>query len=87
MEFEWDEQKASLNLQKHLIDFRDAALVFFDSNRLDDEGYNTLEERYRTIGLVRGRVIFVVYTWREERIRIISARKATQYERQKYYGR
>jgi len=53
MEFEWDEQKASLNLQKHHLDFRDAALVFFDSYRLDDEDYSTVEERYRTIGLVR----------------------------------
>ena len=87
MEFEWDEQKAGVNLQKHHIDFRDAVLVFFDSNRLDDEDYSTSEERYRTIGLVRGRVLFVVYTWREERIRIISARKATQHERQKYYAR
>jgi hypothetical protein len=87
MEFEWDEQKARLNLQKHHLDFRDAALVFFDSNRLDDEDYSSAEERYRTIGLVHGRVIFVVYTWREERIRIISARKATKYERQKYYER
>ena len=87
MEFEWDEQKAQLNLQKHGLDFQDAALVFFDSNRLDDEDYNAIEERYRTIGQVQGRVIFVVYTWREERIRIISARKATKYEREKYYKR
>ena len=87
MEFGWDEQKADLNLQKHHLDFRDAALVFFDTNRLDDEDYSTAEDRYRTIGLVRGRVIFVVYTWREDRIRIISARKATKYERQKYYAR
>jgi uncharacterized DUF497 family protein len=87
MEFEWDERKASLNLQKHHIDFRDAALVFFDLNRLDDEDYGTTEDRYRSIGLVRDRVIFVVYTWREERIRIISARKATKHERQKYFER
>lgn len=84
MEFEWDEQKANVNLQKHHIDFKDAALVFFDSNRLDDEDYSSEEERYRTIGLVKGRVLFVVYPWREERIRIISARKATKDERQKY---
>ena len=87
MEFEWDEQKARFNLQKHHLDFRAAVLVFLDSNRLDDEDYSTVEDRYRTIGLVQGRVIFVVYTWREERIRIISARKATKHERQKYYTR
>ncbi|MCL4304075.1 MAG: BrnT family toxin [Anaerolineae bacterium] len=84
MEFEWDEQKAQLNIQKHHIDFRDAVHVFFDTNRLDDEDYTTAEERYRTIGLARGRILFVVYTWREGRIRLISARKATKYERQQY---
>lgn len=87
MEFEWDERKASANLHKHRIDFHDAIQVFLDPNRLDDEDYSTSEDRYRTIGLMRGRVIFVVYAWREERIRIISARKATKHERQKYYAR
>jgi uncharacterized DUF497 family protein len=86
MEFEWDERKANTNLQKHHIDFQDAIQIFLDPNRLDDEDYNTAEERYRTIGLMRGRVIFVVYTWREERIRIISARRATKHERQEYYA-
>ncbi len=86
MEFEWDDQKAQGNLQKHHIDFRDAAHVFFDANRIDDEDYRAEEERYRTIGMVNGRLLFVVYTWREDRVRIISARKATKYERQKYYA-
>ncbi len=87
MEFEWDERKSNTNLQKHHIDFQDAIHVFLDPNRLDDEDYNTAEERYRTIGLMHGRVIFVAYTWREERIRIISARKATRHERQQYFTR
>ncbi len=86
MEFEWDDQKAQRNLQKHHIDFRDAVRVFFDSNRIDDEDYSTEEERYRTIGIAKGRLLFVVYTWRESRLRIISARKATKYEQQQYYS-
>ncbi len=86
MEFEWDDQKAQRNLQKHHIDFRDAVRVFFDSKRIDDEDYTTEEERYRTIGLAKGRLLFVAYTWRESRIRIISARKATKYEQQQYYS-
>lgn len=86
MEFEWDDRKALHNLHKHHIDFRDAVHVFFDPNRIDDVDDIATEERYRVIGLVKGRLLFVVYTYREDRVRIISARKATKYERQQYYS-
>ncbi|MBQ6927914.1 MAG: BrnT family toxin [Oscillospiraceae bacterium] len=85
MQFEWDEEKAALNLSKHGIDFRDAARVFYDINRIEwyDAAHSIDEDRYNTIGKVRN-VIFVVYTERRDRTRIISARKATPNERRMY---
>ena len=86
MEFEWDDQKAKSNLQKYGIDFRDAIAAFFDPYRIETEEETSHEERYRVIGAAHGRVLFVVYTWREDVIRIISARKATYHEREQYYS-
>ena len=85
VQFEWDEEKAALNLSKHGIDFRDAARVFYDINRIEwyDAAHSIDEDRYNTIGKVRN-VIFVVYTERRDRTRIISARKATPNERRMY---
>lgn len=88
MQFEWDEEKAALNLKKHGIDFRDAALVFNDENRIEifDAAHSIDEDRYNTIGKVE-EVIFVVYTERRHYTRIISARIATPTERSMYYDR
>lgn len=88
LEFEWDEEKAKLNLEKHGIPFEIAAKVFLDENRIEiyDEAHsNAEEERYITIGLA-GKVLFVVYTTRCLRIRMISARLANPMERRAYYG-
>lgn len=84
-EFEWDHNKATINLDKHGVDFVDAATVFDDSNAvtIDDPDHN--EERFVTIGIdAYGRILVVVYTWRGDFIRIISARKATKYEQKQY---
>lgn len=88
MLFEWDEEKAALNLKKHGIDFRDAALVFNDENRIEifDAAHSDYEERYNTIGMVFD-ILFVVYTERRSRTRIISARIATPKERRMYNDR
>ena len=88
MQFEWDEEKAALNLKKHGVDFRDAVRVFYDVNRIEwyDSEHSDEEDRYNTIGMVR-EVLFVVYTERRERTRIISARKATPRERRIYDDR
>ena len=88
MQFEWDEEKAAANLRKHGVDFRDAVAVFDDVFRIEwyDAEHSEEEDRYNTIGLVRD-VLFVVYTERGVRTRIISARKATPRERSAYYDR
>lgn len=87
LEFEWDEEKANINLQKHGIPFETAAKVFLDKNRIEiyDESYSIYEDRYITIGLA-DEVLFVVYTERHPIIRLISARLATARERNAYYG-
>ncbi len=87
LKFEWDEEKAKLNLKKHGIPFELAAKVFTDENRIEiyDEAHSMDEDRYITIGLA-GEVLFVVYTERHPRIRLISARLATARERKVYYG-
>ncbi|MCA9964787.1 MAG: BrnT family toxin [Anaerolineales bacterium] len=86
MEFEWDSNKAKRNLENHGVDFQDAILAFFDPHKLEDIDDFLDEERYRLIGIANGRLLLIVYTWREDRIRMISARKATRYERQQYYA-
>ena len=89
MLFEWDEEKNRANIVKHKIDFETAALVFGDENRIEfyDEKHSEFEDRYRTVGSINGfiTVITVIYTERDEAIRIISARKADESERRAYY--
>jgi uncharacterized DUF497 family protein len=83
---EWDPHKASANRAKHGIHFADAVSALEDQSALtirnpSPEG----EERWITLGLDSfGRVLVVVYTWRGERVRLISARLATRHERKQY---
>lgn len=87
MGFEWDRDKASLNLRKHGIDFADAATVLHDERALTQRDYHSDEERFVTLGLdAIGRLLVVVYTWRGDDVRLISARKATPRERRDYGG-
>ena len=84
---EWDPRKAAANLKKHGVDFADAATVLHDEQaitvREDEEG----EERYVTVGMdALGNVLVVVYTWRNNKRRLISARKAAPQERTQYGG-
>lgn len=85
--FEWDDEKAALNFQKHGVTFDTAAKVFGDENRIEeyDEEHSIDEDRWRVIGMV-GKVIFVIYTERGDCTRLISAREATVKERRKYYA-
>lgn len=88
MLFEWDDEKAAINLKKHGVSFQTAALVFYDENRIEmyDSEHSLEEDRYNTIGIVED-VLFVVYTERKDRLRIISARLANKKERSMYYER
>ena len=83
--FEWDSDKAVSNLDKHGIDFADAATVLNDEMALTVPDEASTEERYVTMGTdALGRVLVVVYTWRGARVRLISARKTTRSERKEY---
>ena len=84
--FEWDDAKAESNFIKHGISFADARDVFDDIFSIDDEerSVNYGEVRRRIVGLGQGRFLTVIYTERDDTIRLISARKATKSERQEY---
>ena len=90
MKFEWDPNKNRTNLQKHGIAFENVAPLFEGAVPLlvdydDKEDYG--EERWIGIGLLRNHVIVVVFTEPTPgTTRIISARKADQNERQKYFN-
>lgn len=85
--FEWDPKKARLNIKRHGISFDEASTAFRDplSRTIDDPLHSDDEERFVLIGQsVRGRLLVVVHTERGDRIRIISARLATNKERFRY---
>jgi uncharacterized protein len=85
MRYEWDPTKAEANRKKHGIRFADAVAVFSDEQALTLNDPHPDEERYVTIGMdAFARLLVVVYTWRGEVIRLISARKATRAERTQY---
>jgi uncharacterized DUF497 family protein len=85
--FEWDKSKAKDNESKHGISFADTFAVFEDPNAVTLEDFQKGEQRYVTIGTdAFGRILVVVYTWRGDNIRIISARKAVRYEVRQYEG-
>jgi uncharacterized DUF497 family protein len=88
VEFEWDPDKAARNLKKHGIDFADAALVLYDNLAVTLADEDADERRFVTLGMdALGRLLVVVYTWRGERARVISARRATAGERRRYEGK
>src|SRR5437899_983300 len=88
MTFDWDAAKAAANRQKHRVSFKEASSVFYDPQELSrrDEAHSADEERWITIGVLnRLRTLVVVSTERYGAlIRIISARKATRAEVQRY---
>lgn len=82
--FEWDNAKATSNFSKHGVSFEEARTVFEDAFALTvaDMDHSDMEDRFATIGLsLISRVLLVIHAERGERIRIISARKATPSER------
>jgi uncharacterized DUF497 family protein len=88
--YEWDPVKAAANLRKHGVPFAEAASVFLDPMALTyvDPDHSGEEDREITIGVsTNQRVLFVSHCARGDRVRIISARKATQRERKQYAER
>jgi len=83
---EWDPAKPQANFTKHGIRFPDALGVHEDDLALTiRDPYSEMEERWITLDMDSLlRILVVVYTWRNEKIRIVSARLATPRERQQY---
>jgi uncharacterized protein len=83
---EWDEKKRISNLAKHGFDFADAARVFDGPIRArEEQGRDYGEDRLSVVGEADGRLLYVVYTRRGDKFRIISARRAGRDEREEYY--
>jgi hypothetical protein len=85
--YEWDAGKAAANLKKHHVGFDEAAATFLDPLAMTypDPDHSEGERRFITIGeSARGRVILVAHLDRGDRIRIISARRATRREAHEY---
>ena len=87
LEFAWDPAKAELNLKEHGVSFDEATTVFRDtlSITIGDPDHSDSEDRFIDIGMShRGQLLVVSYTERKDKIRIISARRATRTERKSY---
>ncbi len=85
----WDPEKAQKNFRKHGVRFSDAEAVLLDPNALtEDDDVVEGGRRFVSIGTdTVGRVVVVVYCYRGDDIRLISARRATRQERRQYEGR
>lgn len=89
MRYEWDKAKASSNLRRHGVDFRDAINALEDPNRIEeaDDRFDYGEDRDIVIGMSARGVLFVVALCRDELTRrIVSARKATRHEQDRYHA-
>lgn len=87
MEFEWDLRKGERNLAKHGVSFDEASTVFGDplAATVEDSVHTESEDRFITIGRsTGGRLIVVIHTDRDGRMRLISARLASSHERRQY---
>ena len=90
MQITWDPDKAAVNLDKHGVDFQDAATVFTDplSTTFPSVDHSDNESRFVTIGeSTKGELLVVAHTEGDDIIRIISARRATRQERRFYEGK
>ncbi len=86
-DFEWDPDKAEVNFKKHRVSFFEATTVFQDFDVVIEPDPVHSEEEWRAIAIgfsASNRVLLVVHTERQKRIRLISARKATREERRRY---
>ena len=86
MQIIWDPDKAEINFKKHGVRFSDAELVLYDPFAMTlEEQVREGEQRFVTIGIdAVGRIVVVVYSYRADTIRLISAKKATPSQRKQY---
>jgi hypothetical protein len=84
MEFEWDPAKAKSNIARHGVSFDEAQAVFTDPQAIELLDHSLDEERWRLLGRAGPSILMVVYTERGNRVRIISARKASKREQEAY---
>lgn len=84
MEFEWDARKRATNLHKHGFDFADAFLIFESDHLIEPTRPGSDEARFLAIGRIGPDYVALVYTEREDALRVISMRKARHGERRKH---
>jgi uncharacterized protein len=86
MRFNWDDAKRTTNLAIHGLDFADAQEVFSGPTfTFEDSRFSYTEERFVTLGMLRGLVVSIVHTETPRTIRVISFRKATRNEQTIYF--
>ncbi len=86
MQFTWDEKKRRANILKHGFDFVDAVEVFEGITfTLEDDRFNYGEERFVTLGLLKGTIVVIAHNEKGDEIRLISMRKATKHEQKIYF--
>lgn len=83
--FEWDDEKAARNLAKHDISFEMARDAFGDTDSRDEDDPDPHEVRTKPLCRSGTRILVVVWTQRDDRVRIISARPATKHEQRTYF--
>lgn len=87
MNFTWNETKRQSNLKKHGLDFADAAKVFAgETFTWEDRRFAYTEQRFISIGLLRGRVVVMAHTEDAQTIHLISMRKAEKHEQRVYFA-
>jgi hypothetical protein len=85
---QWDAEKAAANVRKHGVDFADAETALRDEMAMTQPDGDPEGERFVTLGMdALGRLPVVVYEWRDDDVRLISARRATRAERRQYQGK
>jgi uncharacterized DUF497 family protein len=87
MEFKWNEKKPRANILDHGFDFVDAKEVFKGFTfTIEDDRFDYGEERFITLGLLKGTVVVIAHTEKGNEVRVISMRKATKHEQKIYLG-
>ncbi|BDA75780.1 conserved hypothetical protein [Calothrix sp. PCC 7716] len=86
MQFEFDERKSASNQVKHGIDFVEAQKLWQDTDRVEVAARAVEESRFLVIGQIKAKFWAAVITYREERVRIISVRRARDEEIKIYEG-